>query len=544
MYKKKALVSGLLVCSLALVACGNGGSEGGKAKSKADASIEVNKEGFPITKDKLSMGMIAPGTGLAEWSDMPMLKEYAKMTNIDFKYTTPPLSDFSTKLNLAFASGDLPDIIFGAGSTNLTRAMEVDYGGQGILVPLEDLIPEYAPNLNKVLEENPEIKKSITSVDGHIYSLPTIGMGDTSIWPRGPLWYNGDWLKALDVKELPKSVDEFYDLLVRFRDEDPNGNGKKDEIPLTDVEMNSSRDWLLSAFGLTTQGIEEIDGKVQFNPTTENYKAYLTFMNKLYKEKLLDPEVYSQADEQKKAKGNNNQLGLFPDWFSYFTTGKNEEESLTDPMFGPLTSEYSKDPVVPGSPRLTTGVFAVTNNAKSPEAALRWVDYFYTEEGLTFLNQGPEGALWEYAENDKGEKVRVYAKGIDLDKTEDERGKITVDYGIPVPAKQVSIPGIKRDANDPDTFPFEEFIKKETQDKIEPYAKVPFPIVYLTKEEQDQIGDMATDLTTYVEQMEAKFITGVESLDNWDNFIKTIESMGVKDYVKVYQQAYDRWSDA
>ena len=71
-----------------------------------------------------------------------------------------------------------------------------------------------------------------------------------------------------------------------------------------------------------------------------------------------------------------------------------------------------------------------------------------------------------------------------------------------------------------------------------------FPIVYLTKEEQDQIGDMATDLTTYVEQMEAKFITGVESLDNWDNFIKTIESMGVKDYVKVYQQAYDRWSDA
>lgn len=55
---------------------------------------------------------------------------------------------------------------------------------------------------------------------------------------------------------------------------------------------------------------------------------------------------------------------------------------------------------------------------------------------------------------------------------------------------------------------------------------------------------MTTDLTTYVEQMEAKFITGVESLDNWDNFIKTIESMGVKDYEKVYQQAYDRWSDA
>ena len=69
------------------------------------------------------------------------------------------------------------------------------------------------------------------------------------------------------------------------------------------------------------------------------------------------------------------------------------------------------------------------------------------------MNQGPEGALWEYAENDKGEKVRVYAKGIDLDKTEDERGKITVDYGIPVRLNKCLFLGIKRDPNDPRYLP-------------------------------------------------------------------------------------------
>ena len=97
---------------------------------------------FPVSEEPLEMSLIAPGTGLAEWKDMPTLQEYEKMTNIKWEYITPPMADFSTRLNLAFASGDLPDVIFAAGSQNLTRGMEVDYGSQGILLPLEDLLAE------------------------------------------------------------------------------------------------------------------------------------------------------------------------------------------------------------------------------------------------------------------------------------------------------------------------------------------------------------------------------------------------------------------
>ncbi|WP_339076297.1 hypothetical protein DOK78_002906 [Enterococcus sp. DIV2402] len=85
--------------------------------------------------------------------------------------------------------------------------------------------------------------------------------------------------------------------LKKILDEDPNGNGKKDEILLTDVKMDNSRPWLMSAFGITDRGIEEINGKVVYTPMTENYKEYVTFMNKLYSEKLIDPEVYGQAEE-------------------------------------------------------------------------------------------------------------------------------------------------------------------------------------------------------------------------------------------------------
>lgn len=538
-YKKFLFGTAMCLAVLTLSACGGGKASSNKANKE---DIKVNATGMPIVDKKLEMTLMAPGTGLAEWKDMPTLNEYAKETNIYFKYTTPPLSDFSTKLNLAFASGDLPDIIYGAGSSNLTRAMEIDYGTQGLLLPLEDLIPKYAPNLNKVLEDDPEIKKSITAPDGHIYTLPTISAQDTSIWPRGPMWYNGAWMKKLGVTEVPKTTDEFYKLLIRFRDEDPNGTGKKDTIPLTDVKMESTRPWLLSAFGITTQGIEEIDGKIVYTPTTENYRAYLEYMHKLYDEKLLDQEVFSQADEQKKAKGNDNRLGVFPDYFSFFTTGQTEEEAIENPMFGPLTSEYSKEPIFPGSQKIQTGTFAITKENPSPEASIRWVDYFYSEEGYTFLNQGPEGNLWEYADLD-GKKVKVFAKGIDTNNAEDERGKITPAYGITVPAYEVTIPNLKKDTTDPEFSDFSKFIKEETEEKIEPYAKVPFPIVYLTKEENDKIGAISTDLRTYVEEMEAKFITGVEKIDqaNWDKYVKTIDSMGVKEYVKVYQEAYDRW---
>ncbi|MGL5328814.1 MAG: extracellular solute-binding protein [Peptostreptococcaceae bacterium] len=539
---KRVVISTTLILTMLLTGCSGGSKESNEAV-KGASDIKVEQTGFPIVQEPITMTMMAPGTGLAEWESMPFIQDYAKKTNINLEITTPPSSDFGTKLNLAFASGDLPDIIYAAGSGTLTSAMEIDYGGQGTLLPLEDLIDQYAPNLKKILDENPEMRKNITTPDGHIYTLPSISVEDNGIWPTGPLWYNGDWLKALNVTELPKTADEFYKLLVRFRDEDPNKNGKKDEIPFSDVKLNSSRPWLMSIFGMKTLGIEEVDGKVRYTPATEEYKAYLEYMKKLYDEKLLDPEVYSQSNEQKTAKGQKNQLGVFPDWYSFFTTGEQEAEALDDPMWHPLTSEQSKEAMVPASPMMSRGVFAITKDCPSPEAAIRWVDHFYSDEGYEYINQGPEGVLWEYAENADGEKVKVFAEGIDPAKGEEERGKITPDYGLTTPTYRKTLKAITVNPDDKPS-PFNDFIKSETEEKITKYGEVPFPLVYLTKEEQDKVAASATDLKTYVEQMEAKFITGVEPMENWDKYLKTLDSMNLKEYVEIYQDAYDRWNSA
>lgn len=543
---KLVLGLGIALFSTLLVACGSGNSDKDNGSGAKESSVKLNTEGqFPIIAEgeELSLSIMAPGIGLAEWKDMPTLNEYMDMTGIETTYVTPPNADFPTKLNLAFAADDLSDIIYGAGTTALTPAMEIDYGSQGILMPLEEYItPEIMPNFAKLVEEDPTILKSITTPDGHVYSLPMLARGGTAIWPAGPMWFNGEWLDNLGVKELPKTTDEFYELLVRFRDEDPNGNGKKDEIPLTDSKMDNTRLWFMGAFGMKIKGIQEDDGVVSYTPVSENYKAFLEYMNKLYSEGLIDKEVYSQSDDQRKAKGQNNQLGIFPDWFSYFTTGRGEEGALNDPMFQPLTSEVSPEAIVAGSPRLTRGAFSVTKNNPSIEASLRWVDYFYSVEGARFLEQGPDGYLWESAKTKDGEDVRVFTKEVDLNDTESSRGKITPAFGLTTPNIVVDQELIRRSVDEEPDTSFRDWVNQETKDKIEPIAEVAFPLLYLTKEENDKVSAMATDLSTYTEEMEAKFITGVASLDEWDKYVKTIESMGLEEYVATYQAAYDRWA--
>ncbi|WP_225048451.1 extracellular solute-binding protein [Lacticaseibacillus kribbianus] len=545
---KAIRVAGISAMSLlALAACGGKSSSGdGGTKSK----IKVETKGFPIVKSKLTMTLMAPNVaGNAEYKDMPTLQEYAKKTGITLKYNTPSASDYGTKLNLAFASQDLPDIIYGSGTGSFTTANEITYGKQGLIVPLEKLLPKYAPNFYKLMKEDPNIEKSITTPDGHIYSLPMLQRGDTSNWYLGPMWYNGEWLKKLGVTELPKTTDEFYALLKRFKTEDPNGNGKADEIPYSDTKDFWSRTWLMSAFGMLSNGIQNNGDKVVYNPITKNYKEYLTFFNKLYKEGLLDKNTFTQSDDTRKAKADKGQIGFTQGYGPSFNGQTDAAEKATNPMWQPLTSSVSKTAVIPGNPRINRGCFVITKANPSPEASLRWIDYMYSVEGQNFMDKGPEGVMWHYETTADGNKARVFNKGIDYSNSEEFRSKITPNYGITSPGLSGELSDdpyqntvLEKKTDDPTGDVYSKFAVSETKKKIDPYVRVPYPLVYLTNAEQDEVSPIANDLITFVQQSEAKFITGVTPLSDFDKFVKTIKSMNVDKYVSVYQAAYDRWN--
>ncbi|WP_028609416.1 extracellular solute-binding protein [Paenibacillus harenae] len=536
--KASSLLLSLALLISLLAACSSPKNEGtaGEGNNAADtptASAEaggVSKEGFPIVSEPVTLKLMSQDVGVADWTKMPVLQEMEKLSGIKLEFQNAPIDSFATKKNLVFASGDLPDIFYAA---DLKPAEQVTYGSQGVLIPLEKYIDEgYAPNLKKIFDEYPDIRKSFTTPDGHMYALPYIDLA--AVWYRSPMWYNGKFLKALGVTELPKTTDELYDYLKRVKEEDPNGNGEKDEIPLTSIKLDDLRMFFLGFWGIYDPVIyADKNDTVHYTPQEEGYKGYLTFMNRLWQDELLDHETFSQTDEQKKAKGQNNQIALFNDWFPYFTLGG--EPSGDNPMMTPVKSEIADSPVYGKHPGISAnGTFAITSSNPNPEASMRWVDYLYSYEGSTLFNQGPENLLWKYKNKEAKEKEWLPVPG--GGDREEYRGTITPNYGILTPGINTGdlAVGLRSE--------FDEWIDKENAEKLTPIAKAPYPNVYLTNDEQTEASALLSDLNTYVQQMEAKFVTGQESLSNWDKYAAQIKKMGGDRIAELYQGAYDRWN--
>lgn len=526
--RKKGAValSGLLLFSVLASACQSGGSS---TESAAETGGAVSKDGFPIVEEPITLSVFAPSADMAPWDTMPVIEEMEKLSNIKIEFQTAPIDSFPTKKNLVFASGELPDILYAA---DITPAEQVSYGTQGQLVPLEDLIDNYAPNLKKILDENPNVRKSITTTDGHIYALPFIDT--TAVWYRGPMWYNGEFLETLGVEE-PKTTDELYDYLKRVKTEDPNGNGQADEIPLTSVKLDDLRMYFLGFWGIYNEVYyADKDGKVHYTPQEEGYKGYLTFLNKLWNEDLLDHETFSQTDEQKKAKGAKNQLALFSDFYPYFTLG-GTEETMQDPMMTPVSSEIADTPVYGKHPGMSSnGTFAISVTNPNPEASMRWIDYQYGYDGATLWTQGPQGMMWDYVDEATHEKKYLdVPNGGDR---EEFRATLTPNYGIVTPG--VNIPDLTNGLRSE----VEDWVVEQNEEKLVPIAKIPFPNVYLTNDAQTEVSALLSDLNTYVEQMEAKFVTGQEPLSNWDAYVAQLKKMGSDRIVEIYQEAYDQWN--
>lgn len=271
---------------------------------------------------------------------------------------------------------------------------------------------------------------------------------------------------------------------------------------------------------------------VHYTPLEAGFKEYLTYMNRLWSEELLDQESFSQTAEQKKAKAQDNRVALFSDWHAYMTKGG--EPSTADPMFAPVHSESVAAPAIAKNRGITTGAFAISESNPQPEASIRWVDYLYSYEGALFFNKGPEGTLWNYT--DKENRVKEYLPVPDGKEMEDYRATLTPNYGIPAPTLSMDDinKGLKTD--------FDLWVEQETKQKLlDKGARIPFPALFLTVEEQTEISSLNSDLSTYVKQMEAKFITGAEPLSGWDNYVATVKKMGGERVAEINQAAYDRW---
>ena len=487
-------------------------------------------------------------------SEKPLVQQMNEAMGVTIEWNCVSGDTLTEKKNLILNAGsDLPDALMAA---SLTDSELLAYGGNGLLIPLEDYINEETmPNLMKIVEKRPEMLATCTMPDGHIYGLPGISeMGFE--YTDGNTYYigaipqftaiNTDWLEAVGM-EMPTTVDELHDVLVAFRDQDVNGNGDPtDEIPLSFIFPEKNGSWcaglgtLLAPFGCTDyqadhRAIE--DGKVYYQAASEEYKNAIAYYHDWFEEGLIDIEIFSQDSSQYIAKGNGEdpRLGVFVWWEIPEVVGEERAES------------YEYLPILEG-PDGTYGVnlnemgttshnsFSVTNACENPELLLKWVDQMYDPINSMQAIYGPIGVYWDEEPDENGcYSMRELKEGEtagELKSKSELLGpteQLTEDYGTYYYLEDRA----QERLNDLETFWF------NYVDSTEYY-----PSVTYTADEIEVINDKLSDIKALTEEKVAHWLRDGGIEEEWDQYLQDLDNMGLQEVVGACQAAYDRYQEA
>ncbi|NSW91460.1 MAG: extracellular solute-binding protein [Firmicutes bacterium] len=468
-----------------------------------------------------------------DFNDLKIWKEYEKISGIKVIFESAISTAASEKVGLMFASNNLPDFFF---KYSMSKTDLAKYSTEGLIIAIDPYLKEYAPNFSKYLAEDPSISKNIRMTDGKIYSFAyLVTAAPARISPK--LFVNNEWLKKSGVN-MPRTTDDLYNALIAFRDSDFNGNGKKDEIGVSGEYTIQVYRAFYGAFGLMTRGaaqdkwdIDEEKNELRFIPTSDRYKEYLQYLNKLYTEKLLDQEIFTIDIAKFTAKAQQKQVGFaFIHNNNYLGDYKDDYITLPAPLIGPHGDQLYSARTIP-----VAGLTAqITNVNKYPAETVKWIDYFYSEDGIRLYFMGIEGETYYIDENGNPQFTDYVTKNPDGLNMEEALGRYVAWSGGGNP----SVADDKHFGN--------HLIPKITVDganALIPYTpKEIWGSFTYTPEESTQLSVLQQDIDTYVDDMRAKFITGEVSFDTWNAYVANIEKMGLSEYRKIVQTALDRYN--
>ena len=453
------------------------------------------------------------------WDNNLFFSRMQERTGISFQFRQWGDYEKWTERKAELQEGkDLPDVLFKA-ELGASEVRDLYQAGQ--IIDLSPYLEQYAPNLWKLLEDHPEWKEAVSLPDGAIPALPCIN----TLQNNDAMWINTSWLKKLKL-EMPANAEELTEVLRAFKTGDPNGNYKQDEIPLTFLGMWELR-FLGHAFGMIDNDyyVTAENGTVTSSLTSDENRAFLSWLHGLWEEELIDHDGFSSTDSIRQITDENKTI---PYGMMLSTTPLTvvPEASLGNfELLEPLTFNGRKiyrDLL--GD--LVRGTFAVTAACAEPEKIVAWVDYLYTEEGNRLAMYGNEGD--EYLWNEDGfwewsTTLETVANEFLPERTISEGG---------------TAPGLT------DAAFQEKYADSNTRRSIEQlsllkqYSRQPYPYVTLSEEDERRIAEIQKDLSSYAEPAMARFVTGDIELtdDTWSDFCRTAEEKGLTEMIGIWQK--------
>lgn len=580
-YRKKRLAQllcGIVAISM-LAACGNGGTtdgsdDGTKTPQTTKGDTDTTTAGgddklqytpigeYPIANEVIEMTMFnMSAPNIVDWESNDFTLYMEEKTNIKWNFIQAPSDGSNEMITLLMSSDDYPDVFMFA-TPNIAQ-----YGvKEQMLIPLDELIPEYMPNYWGYMEENPAYWNQQKQSDGHIYGVASVNICyHCSHFNK--MWANMDYIEEIGLG-VPETTEEFIEVTKKFLELYPNG------VPVTGSTNGWGEqfiNWLSGAF-ITNPGrrsspsgtgngdrlLVSPDGEIVTQAMQDEWREFLKFMRELYDEGAIYDGGFTQNSDQYRSLVNQEDA---PALFIASGAISNSITAIENPdlyrafrVIAPIAG--------PDGTRINThfkynaiqeNKFVITDNCEYPEAALRWADHFYTLEGYLQYQYGDNEDGTDFVLNPEGEvglagdpalyKVLNHY-------TADAQNHDWQDCGLIFAPEYIRF----GEATDPNVDigaaeGLEKLLLDETKEKGEPYAQDPatqfdvVPSMKLTADEADQVSTIAVELESYIDTNTIAFITGSRDVHNdaeWDSYIAGFDNIGFEDYRSVYQTAWDR----
>ncbi len=538
--KLKKALGLLLAISMTTVTIGACAPKKEEKPAPAPGPSQEQGETKPETEDELEGSLISAEPKefdiFLNFNNMPfnpewrVWQEIAKRTNVSLNgVISQSNSNEQEAFNLMLSSGKLADIIGYVDPAELEKL-----GRDGGIIPLNDLIDEHAPNIKALLESDARFSQTAVSLDGNIYQIPkNQSLKTAEFW-----WIRQDWLDNLGL-EVPKTVDELYEVLTAFRNDDPNGNGKKDEIPLFDRAGPKMPDEFLYLWDTSTEFYPR-DGKMTFEPMEENFKVGVKNVVKWYNEGLIDPEIFTRGPKSRDILLSGDIGGMTHDWPS---TG-NYNETLAEDIPGfemvAMAPPADQNGVVKERTERYPGVgWSISVECDDPVTAIKFMDFFFSQEGSDLMNFGIEGETYTV----EADGTKVYTDVV-MNSEQTPIGylrSLGVQYRIGMNQNPDYEIAFMMDAAKEATELYMDNADEWYPADMPPYNDGALGLKY-TPEDETEYKKIMSSISPYVDEMFQTWMLGTSDFEkDYDKFIAELETRGIQRAIEINQKAYETY---
>jgi len=511
MKTRKRLMS-LITCVLAYVlvitACSNGSNSNGNSNSGSDSYSQGNS--------KIEISVIWPENPVPYES--PTYRDQLLMEKFNVVWDTEYVSELDDdKINLMFASGKYPDVFVSMRSVQSNR-----WGMSGYLLPIGDYIDKL-PNYRNLFtdEEWEQLLVYNSAADGKLYFLPT----------KNPRKMARAWIYRKDIFDslglnTPTTADELYDTLKALKAAYP------ESVPMSNRwGTGGLLAGFLPMFRVSSGFNLDVDAnEVLYGPATDKYRELLKFVNKLYKENLIEKEFATITEAQWAEKNVNSKS--FIEYQYGDRIGEWEQEMASMPG---VVWDFLKEPIgangQPGlvdkeNPFFPYGI-AISNNVKGEELdkLFEIINWFASPEGIRFNELGVENETYEITSDGIKFKDTLKEGG-------NENGKsLWQDYGFNYMI-----------ARDPEFYKMnrKSLLNLAVGDALGQFDGM--PLISFTISEDDQ--KIVTSLLTGVEDIKSQFteaaIMGVIDIHDdavWYKYLSDLDKAGLAQLTEIYQKS-------